>query len=66
MERHPDGCPQGVESCFVPAGITDYEEACRQCCRGRHHAPTGEFACWDDAINLCRYPGDCGRPYPIP
>lgn len=65
-ERHPDGCPQGVESCFVEPGITDYEEACRTCCRARHHAPTGEFACWDDAINVCRYPGDCGMPFPLP
>ncbi|HJL26406.1 MAG TPA: M1 family aminopeptidase, partial [Polyangiaceae bacterium LLY-WYZ-15_(1-7)] len=66
MERHPDGCPQGVESCLVPAWVTDYEEACRMCCTSRRHDPTGEFACWDDAYNLCRYPGDCGMPYPLP
>ncbi len=65
-DRHPDGCPQGVETCWVDASITDYEEACRQCCRSRHHAPTGEFACWDDAYNICRYPGDCGMPFPLP
>ncbi len=64
--RHPDGCPQGVESCFIDAHITNYEEACRACCESRHHAPTGEYACWDATHNMCRYPGDCGLPYPMP
>lgn len=64
--RHPDGCPQGVESCFIDAHITNYEEACRACCESRHHAPTGEYACWDATYNMCRYPGDCGLPYPMP
>lgn len=59
---HPDGCPQGVETCFVDAHITSYEDACRACCESRHHAPTGAYACWDDSFNLCRYPGDCGKP----
>jgi hypothetical protein len=59
---HPDGCPQGVETCFVDPHITSYEEACKACCESRHHAPTGEYACWDDAFSLCRYPGDCGKP----
>jgi len=59
---HPDGCPQGVETCYVDAHFTSYEEACRACCESRHHAPTGEYACWDSAFNLCRYPGDCGKP----
>ena len=61
---HPDGCPQGVEACWVDPSITDYEVACRSCCESRHHAPTGEYACWDDTYNMCRYPGDCGTPYP--
>lgn len=61
-EAHPDGCPQGVESCFVSAGFTSYEEACASCCESRYHAPTGEYACWDSAFNLCRYPTDCGLP----
>lgn len=59
---HPDGCPQGVETCFVDPSFTSYEEACRSCCESRHHAPTGEYACWDESFNLCRYPGDCGKP----
>lgn len=62
--RHPEGCPNGVEACWVPPHITDYEEACRQCCNSRYHSPTGEYACWDDNYNICRYPGECGRPYP--
>jgi hypothetical protein len=49
---HPDGCPQGVESCFVDPHVTSYEEACKTCCESRHHAPTGEYACWDDAFSL--------------
>ena len=59
---HPEGCPQGVEACWVDAHITDYEDACRQCCRSRRHFDIG-YACWDDAFNVCRYPGECdGRP----
>ncbi len=61
---HPEGCPQGVETCFVDASITNYEEACQACCESRFHEPTGEFACWDAGLNLCRYPGDCGTPLP--
>lgn len=59
---HPDGCPQGVETCFVDPHHASYEDACRACCESRHHAPTGEYACWDEALSLCRYPGDCGKP----
>lgn len=59
---HPDGCPQGVETCYVDPHFTSYEEACKACCESRHHAPTGEYACWDDAFSLCRYPSDCGKP----
>ncbi|MFW5739119.1 MAG: hypothetical protein ACOC1F_02000 [Myxococcota bacterium] len=59
---HPDGCPQGVEACSVDPHFTSYEpEACKACCESRHHAPTGEYACWDENF-LCRYPGDCGKP----
>jgi len=65
-ERHPDGCPQGVEACYVDAHIADYEEACRTCCESRRHDPTGEYACWDETYSMCRYPGDCGLPYPVP
>lgn len=61
-EAHPDGCPQGVEACFVFATYSSYEEACRSCCESRFHEPTGEFACWDAAYSLCRYPTDCGLP----
>lgn len=61
-QAHPDGCPQGVESCFVSGSFQSYEEACRSCCESRYHAPTGEYACWDPAFNLCRYPTDCGLP----
>lgn len=61
-EAHPDGCPQGVETCFVSATFTSYEEACASCCESRFHEPTGEYACWDPAFNLCRYPTDCGLP----
>ena len=59
---HSDGCPQGVEACFVDPHVASYEEACKTCCESRHHAPTGEYACWDGAFSLCRYPGDCGKP----
>ncbi|MCA9681091.1 MAG: hypothetical protein KC457_02775, partial [Myxococcales bacterium] len=62
MAAHPDGCPQGVETCWVDATITSYEEACKACCESRYHQPTGEYACWDEAFNLCRYPTDCGLP----
>lgn len=62
MEAHPDGCPQGVESCFVSASYTSYEEACKACCESRFHEPTQEYACWDEAHSLCRYPTDCGLP----
>lgn len=65
-DLHPDGCPQGVETCYVDPHITDYEEACRQCCESRFHNPTGQYACWDNAYNICRYPTDCGQPYPLP
>jgi len=64
MAAHPEGCPNGVEACWVPPDITDYEEACRQCCNGRYHAPTGEYACWDNQYNVCRYPGECGTGPP--
>lgn len=60
--EHPDGCPQGVEACFVSATFHSYEEACASCCESRYHEPTGEYACWDSAFNLCRYPTDCGLP----
>ena len=60
--EHPDGCPQGVEACWVDASISSYEEACRTCCESRYHQPTGEYACWDETFNLCRYPTDCGLP----
>jgi hypothetical protein len=60
--EHPDGCPQGVEACWVDASISSYEEACKTCCESRYHEPTGEYACWDEAYNLCRYPTDCGLP----
>ena len=60
--EHPDGCPQGVETCWVDATITSYEEACKACCESRYHQPTGEYACWDETYNLCRYPTDCGLP----
>ncbi len=61
-EAHPDGCPQGVESCFVSASFTSYEEACKSCCESRFHEPTQAYACWDEAYSLCRYPTDCGLP----
>ncbi len=61
-EAHPDGCPQGVESCFVSASYNSYEEACKACCESRFHEPTQEYACWDEAHSLCRYPTDCGLP----
>lgn len=61
-EAHPDGCPQGVESCFVSASFNSYEEACKSCCENRFHEPTQEYACWDEAHSLCRYPSDCGLP----
>ncbi len=61
-QAHPDGCPQGVEACFVSAAFTSYQEACASCCESRFHEPTGEYACWDPAFNLCRYPTDCGLP----
>jgi hypothetical protein len=60
--EHPDGCPQGVEACWVDGSITSYEEACKACCESRYHEPTAEYACWDEAFNLCRYPTDCGLP----
>lgn len=61
-DAHPDGCPQNTEACWVPANVTSYEEACKMCCESRHHAPTGEYACWDSSFSLCRYPTDCGLP----
>ncbi len=61
-QEHPDGCPQGVEACFVSGSFSSYEEACASCCESRFHEPTGEYACWDPAFNLCRYPTDCGLP----
>lgn len=61
-QAHPDGCPQGVEACFVSATFDSYAEACASCCESRYHEPTGEYACWDPAFNLCRYPTDCGLP----
>ena len=61
---HPDGCPQGVETCYVDPTLTDYEEACRQCCNSRYHQPLGLYACWDETYNICRHPYDCGTPYP--
>ncbi len=61
-EAHPDGCPQGVEACFVSGSFASYEQACRSCCESRYHEPKGEYACWDPAFNLCRYPSDCGLP----
>lgn len=64
MQLHPEGCPQGVEACFVDAGHLSYEDACKACCESRFHEPTGEYACWDSAMSLCRYPGDCGTPLP--
>jgi hypothetical protein len=60
--EHPDGCPQGVETCWVDATIGSYEEACKSCCESRFHQPTMEYACWDEGFNLCRYPTDCGLP----
>lgn len=60
--EHPDGCPQGVEACFVDASFTSYEEACKSCCESRYHEPTGQYACWDEGFSLCRYPTDCGLP----
>lgn len=65
-DLHPDGCPQGVETCYVDPSLTDYEEACRQCCESRYHEPLGLYACWDDTYNICRHPYDCGQPYPLP
>ena len=61
-EAHPDGCPQGVETCWVDASYASYEDACQACCESRYHQPTGEYACWDAGFNLCRYPTDCGQP----
>lgn len=64
------GCPQGVESCLVdPRQHRTYEEACASCCENRFHNRPGspghgKFACWDSQYNICRYPGDCGKPYP--
>ncbi len=66
LDLHPDGCPQGVETCYVDPNLTDYEEACRQCCNSRYHEPLGLYACWDDNYNICRHPYDCGNPYPQP
>ena len=50
---------------IVEADIRDLE-ACRQCCESRFHTPTGQYACWDNTYNICRYPTDCGQPYPLP
>lgn len=63
------GCPQNTESCVVPSWVTSYEQACQMCCESRYHNRPGspghdQYACWDSNINLCRYPGDCGKPYP--
>ena len=63
------GCPQNTEGCVVPSWVTSYEQACQMCCESRFHNRPGspghnQYACWDSAINLCRYPGDCGKPYP--
>jgi hypothetical protein len=62
---HPDGCPV-VEACFVDPHPVDYEEACRQCCRtpSLRDPPNDKEGCWDDALNLCRHVGDCGKAYP--
>jgi len=66
QDLHPEGCPQGVETCYVDPTLTDYEEACRQCCNSRYHQPLDLYACWDDTYNICRHPYDCGSPYPLP
>lgn len=69
---HPSGkCPQGVHAVWVDPRVTDYEEACRSGCQAREHWVDGQYlgnACWDDAWNVCRYPGHCypGSPPPIP
>ncbi|MCB9753951.1 MAG: hypothetical protein H6713_28745 [Myxococcales bacterium] len=60
MEKHPGGCPNNTEACWVPPWIDSYEEACKQCCES---AP--QSSCWDEAYNLCRYPGECGLPLPF-
>jgi hypothetical protein len=58
-QKHPNGCPNNTEACYVPAGTTSYEDACKSCCES---APRN--SCWDSAYSLCRYPGECGTPLP--
>ncbi len=58
-EKHPKGCPNNTEACWVPAWMDSYEEACKHCCESEPQS-----SCWDDAYNVCRYPGECGTPLP--
>lgn len=58
-QKHPNGCPNNTEACYVPAGTTSYEEACKTCCES-----PPRNSCWDSTYSLCRYPGECGTPLP--
>lgn len=46
-----EGCVNNTEACYVPPGITDYEEACRTCCES---APRN--AEWNAEENYCMEP----------
>lgn len=48
----PSGCSNNTEACYVPPGVTDYEEACRRCCES---APRN--ATWNAQENFCAEPG---------
>lgn len=53
--KHPNGCPQGTEACWVGDQFATYEDACKSCCESYG-------ACWDAALSTCRHPDDCGLP----
>ncbi|MCA9663501.1 MAG: hypothetical protein KC486_34545, partial [Myxococcales bacterium] len=58
-EKHPKGCPNNTEACWVPSWMESYEEACKHCCETEPQS-----SCWDEDYNVCRYPGECGTPLP--